>query len=105
MVHRIDQSIQAGDLHRGTSAVLLSTGFNDFGLINVFVGRPTDFRDIYYLYVNNPRIAADKIRNVAPNARIIIPGLLSVSEPIGLQRVCAVNVIPNMPGGIPLSHI
>lgn len=105
LLSRIDGSIASGDLHRGTSTVLISTGINDFAPLNAFSGRPTNFQDIQNLYVHNLRIAADKIRRVAPNARIIMPGMLSITEPVGLQRLCLVNVVPNMPGGIPLGHL
>ncbi|WP_087116725.1 GDSL-type esterase/lipase family protein [Corynebacterium urinipleomorphum] len=105
LLGRIDWSIRSGDLHRGTSTVLISTGINDFAPLNALQGRPTDFRIIHNMYVNNLRTAANKIRRVAPNARIIMPGMLSITEPVGLQRLCGVNVIPNMPGGIPLGHL
>lgn len=105
LLQRIDWSIRSGDLHPGTSVVLISTGINDFAPLNALQGRPTDFRVIHNIYVNNLRTAANKIRRVAPHARIIMPGMLSITEPVGLQRLCGVNVIPNMPGGLPLGHL
>ena len=105
LLHRIDRAIAKGDLNRGTTTILISTGFNDYAPLNVLNGASGDFRDIQNVYVRNLHTAAGKIRHVAPNARIIMPGLLSISEPTGLQRICFVNVIPNMPGGIPLGHL
>lgn len=105
LLHRIDRAIAKGDLNRGTTTVLISTGFNDYAPMNVMNGASGDFRDIQNVYVRNLHTAAGKIRRIAPNARIIMPGLLSISEPTGLQRICLVNVIPNMPGGIPLGHL
>lgn len=99
LLHRIDRAIAKGDLNRGTTTILISTGFNDYAPLNVLNGASGDFRDIQNVYVRNLHTAAGKIRHVAPNARIIMPGLLSISEPTGLQRICFVNVIPNMPGG------
>ena len=99
LLHRIDRAIAKGDLNRGTTTILISTGLNDYAPLNVLNGASGDFRDIQNVYVRNLHTAAGKIRRIAPNARIIMPGLLSISEPTGLQRICLVNVTPNMPGG------
>lgn len=105
LLNRIDRAIQSGDLNRGTTTVLISTGINDFAPLGALTGAPTDFRRIQDGYVHNLRIAAGKIRRVAPHARIIMPGMLSITEPYGMQRLCLVNVIPDFPGGIPLGHL
>lgn len=53
-------------------------------------------------YVHNLRIAADKIRSVAPNAKIIVSGALAVAHPWAPHMFCAVHLVPNAPAGIPV---
>lgn len=104
--HRIDQAIAAGHLNRGTRTVFISTGFNDFNPANIIRGNSSPFfGPNQEKYHQNLRIAANKIRRVAPNARLVIPGMLSISEPHGLKSVCLINVIPNAPIGLPLPHL
>lgn len=92
-LERIDQAIAAGDLHRGTRAVAISVGANNYwgpGLangVNVF-----NYNDVERNYVSDLRAAARKIRSVAPQAKIIMPGMLSVTEPTGLNGLCWVNL-------------
>lgn len=98
---RISTAITAGDLNPGTRAVVLSVGFNDYWPGSV-VEMHTSYNQavIQNAYVANLRAAAAKIRSVAPRAKIIMPGMLSISEPYGAQMVCFVNVVPNLPGGV-----
>ena len=62
LLHRIDRAIAKGDLNRGTTTVLISTGFNDYAPMNVMNGASGDFRDIQNVYVRNLHTAAGKIR-------------------------------------------
>lgn len=103
VVQRINYAINAGDLHPGTRAVVLSVGFNDYWPNNS-AGANTglDQARIQDNFVRNMHIAAGKIRAAAPNAKLIFPGMLSISEPYGMHSVCAVNMIPNAPLGIPV---
>lgn len=103
MMRRVDMAIESGDLNPGTRAVVLSVGFNDFwprGLHQF--GPGFDPVRVHDEYVANMRAVAARIRSVAPRAKLIMPGMLSISEPYGLNSVCVINVVPNLPLGIPL---
>lgn len=103
LMKRVDMAIAAGDVHPGTRAVVLSVGFNDFwprGIHHIGPGfDPARIRDEY---VANMRAVAARIRTVAPHTKLIMPGMLSISEPYGFNSVCFINVLPNVPLGIPL---
>ena len=99
---RIEQAIQAGDLHPGTSNVVLAAGlnnYNPFELRNEHnVLNPPAVREGY---LADTRRAAERIRQVASGARIILAGSLSIADP-NTTVWCAINVVPNLPAGIPL---
>ena len=103
VMSRINGAIRAGDLNPGTRAVVLAVGINDYWPDNMFTANTRfDQPRIQNNYVANMHAAAARVREVAPNARIIIPGMLAISEPWGAQRVCLINVVPNLPGGVPV---
>lgn len=103
IMSRINGAIRTGDLHPGTRAVVLAVGINDYWPNNV-INANTRFDQVRIQnnYVANMHAAAARVREVAPNARIIMPGMLAISEPWGAQRVCLINVVPNLPGGVPV---
>ena len=99
----IDRAIRDGAIHRGTRAVVIAVGINEYGPYGISQGQnPFDQPRVQQTYVNNMKRAVGKVRRAAPNAKVIIPGMLSVSEPTGWQAVCVLNVIPNAPFGFPL---
>lgn len=99
---RVDQAVRDGALGPRTRTVVLSIGINDYMPWKVREAGTSYNADIIREhYVANLRRAAAKVRAAAPQARLIIPGMLSVSEDTGLKRLCAVNVIPNAPLGLP----
>ncbi|WKD57952.1 Lipase 2 precursor [Corynebacterium capitovis DSM 44611] len=102
VLSRVEQAIHAGDLNAGTRAVAIAAGFNDYwpGSVIQFNTR-YDQGLIERNYVSNVQAAVTRVRSVAPEARIIIPGMLSLTEPYGAHMVCFINVVPNLPGGIP----
>lgn len=51
---------------------------------------------------NNIRIAKEKVRAHAPQAKIILAGMISAADPKAPNMFCPVNVVPNAPGGFPL---
>lgn len=106
VLERIDAAINHGDIHPGTRSVVIAVGMNDYGPFGIAQGFtpwfPSTMRDDY---VQNMRIAADKIRAVAPNANIVLSGSLAVSEPAQPHMFCPINVIPGAPIGFPLPHL
>lgn len=103
IMSRINGAIASGDLNPGTRTVVLSVGFNDYWPDNVLKSNTGfDQPRIQNNYVANMHAAAARVRAVAPQARIIMPGMLAISEPWGAQRVCLVNVVANLPGGVPV---
>jgi len=100
MLGRIDHAVHTGALNAGTRAVTLGAGFNDHWrpLLDK-PGTTYDAARTREQYLANMRAAAAKIRAVAPNAKIIIPGMLSVTGENG--AICAFNVVPNLPLGVP----
>lgn len=103
---RIQRAINSGALTPATRAVVLSVGFNDYWPGSVLVsGTGYDQGRIRGHYINNVKAAAAKIRAVAPRAKIIMPGMLSITEDYGAQQICALNVIPNVPVGFPLAGL
>lgn len=106
MPDRVDRAIAQGDIHRGTRAVVFTVGINDYGPYGIDRGaNPLDPARMHREYVDNLRAAVHKARAAAPNAKILLPGMLAVSEPYGLNSVCLVNVIPNVQTGIPLKQL
>lgn len=97
MLHRVDQAIASGALNPSTSIVAISVGANNYwkpGMedgVNVF-----NYNDVTKNYISDIEEAARRIRSVAPHTRIIMPGMLSISEPQGLNGVCLV-VLKNQP--------
>lgn len=97
----IDKAVRAGDLNRNTRAVTLAIGINDqWRPLIDNPGARYIADEIRAAYLHNMRVAAAKIRAAAPNAKIIIPGLLSITG--GRDgAVCFFNVVPNLPLGVP----
>ena len=91
---------RTGALNAGTRAVTLGVGFNDHWrpLLDK-PGTTYDAARTREQYLTNMRAAVAKVRAVAPNAKIIIPGMLSVTGANG--AICAFNVVPNVPLGVP----
>lgn len=103
---RVDQAVRDGVFGPGTRAVVLSIGINDYMPWKVeAAGTRYNADAIRERYVANMRQAAAKVRAAAPRAKLIIPGMLSVSEDSGLQRLCTINVVPNMPLGLPFPTV
>ena len=103
MLSRLSSAIAVGDLHSGTHAVVIAVGINDYGPFGVNQGfQPWDRGKMRADYVRNLSAAAKKIRANAPNAKIVVSGMLAVSHPSAPNMFCPVNVIPNAPGGFPL---
>lgn len=100
---KVDRAIRNGDIHRGTRAVVIAVGINDYGPWGIGRGaNPFDQPRTHREYVGNIKVAVDKIRRAAPNAKILLPGTLSISEPYRLNSVCLLVAAPNMPIGLPL---
>ena len=101
----VDMAVRAGDLNRNTRAVALAVGFNDHWrpLIDA-PGTRYDAAAVRDNYFRNMHAAVAKVRAAAPRAKIIVPGMLSVTGgPRG--GLCVVNVLPNMPLGVPAPHV
>lgn len=102
VIQRLDRAIETGDLHAGTRAVVISVGINDYGLAGVQQGlQPWNPTMMTENYVANMRIAADKVRHVAPNAKLVLSGMIAISHPSAPHMFCPLNVVPNAPGGFP----
>lgn len=100
---RVNWAIGSGAIHRGTRAVVISVGINDFGPYGVARGAdPLNPGKVRNDYVNNIRTAVNKARAAAPGAKIIVAGTLSISDPGPLNTLCFLNVVPNAPAGIPM---
>lgn len=99
---RLEGAIQSGDLHPGTRAVVVAVGMNNFGGFGVLDGvnilEPVAVRGAY---LHDMHVMVDRIRSVAPGARIVFSGQLQVTEPVS-ATYCSVNVVPNMPAGFPV---
>lgn len=85
MLGRIDLAIGAGDIN-DTSTVVLAAGMND-------KRRGVSDEQV----VANLVTAVDKVREAAPDARVIILGRLPSTDPTGV--FCRINVIPDLPRG------
>lgn len=100
---RVNWAIGSGTIHRGTRAVVISVGINDFRPYGMARGAdPLNPGKVRSDYVNNIRTAVNKARAAAPGAKIIIAGTLSISDPGPLNTLCFLNVVPNAPAGIPM---
>lgn len=99
----VQKAIARGDINPQTRSVVLAVGFNNHWPSNTRAsGTGFDFGRIGDRYVADMHAAAAKIREVAPHTKIIIAGMLAMSEPNGAQRFCLINVVPNAPLGIPV---
>lgn len=104
LLGHIDHAVRAGDLNANTRAVTLAVGFNDHWrpLIDS-PGTPYNATAVRDDYFRNMHEAVAKVRAAAPRAKILIPGMLSVTD--GAGRVCLINVAPNAPLGVPAPRV
>ncbi|PKF68198.1 esterase [Corynebacterium mastitidis] len=99
MLGRLDRAIATGDLHPGTRAVVMAIGMNNFGPFGVKDGtNPLDGPSHRQAFLDDMRAAAERIRSVAPGAKIVLSGMPSVSTG---PSFCAVNIHPDNPGLLP----
>ncbi|MBV7282204.1 GDSL-type esterase/lipase family protein [Corynebacterium sp. TAE3-ERU30] len=99
---RVTRAIQAGDIHPGTRAVVLAAGMNNYGGFGVRDGvNILDNQAVHNAYLKDIHDAVNQIRRVSPRIQIIIPGMLQVTEPTS-GMLCALNVVPNAPMGVPV---
>lgn len=102
MLGRLDRAVATGDLHEGTRAVVLPSGMNNFAGLGALDGvNVIDPNAVRRAYLADITEAAAKVRSVAPDAKIVIPGSLAAADP-DTTMYCAVNVIPNAPMGLPV---
>ena len=103
MLFRLDKAIAEGDVNRNTRAVVIAAGMNDFGGFGIAQGmQPWNPVQVQQVMNDNIRIAKEKVQAHAPQAKIILSGMIAASDPKAPNMFCPVNVIPNMPGGFPL---
>lgn len=102
MMNRVNQAIRAGVL-RNDSTVVFAVGMNDYGPFgaadngtNIF-----DPANVAAVYRSNMQKAADRVRSVAPDARIVVPGALPTVDRAN-AIFCALNVVPDLPLGVPV---
>lgn len=96
---RIDAAIEVGDIRPSTKAIYLAIGGNDFGLYGLGEGNnPADPAAMRAQYSAHLATTGEKIRAVAPGAKIIVTGLPQASNGTTL---CVLSVIRNAPVGIP----
>lgn len=97
---KIDAAIADGQINRGTRAVYLAVGGNDFGPFGRREGaNSSDPASMTERFSGNMAAAGAKIRSAAPGARIIVAGMPEVTNGTGL---CMVHVIPDLPLGVPV---
>lgn len=100
----VDLAVRAGDLNANTQAVTLAVGFNDHWRPLVeSPGAPYNADAVRDNYFRNMHEAVAKVRAAAPRAKILIPGMLSVTG--GTRRLCLINVMPNAPLGVPAPRV
>ncbi|MCG7288625.1 MULTISPECIES: GDSL-type esterase/lipase family protein [unclassified Corynebacterium] len=100
----VDLAVRAGDLNANTRAVTLAVGFNDHWRPLVeSPGAPYNADAVRDNYFRNMHEAVAKVRAAAPRAKILIPGMLSVTG--GTERLCLINVMPNAPLGVPAPRV
>ena len=100
---RVHDAISTGDLHAGTRSVVLAVGMNNYGPYGAGIANILDPNSVKATYTRDMVEIARLVRNVAPNAKIIIPGQVSIAGPGDM--VCSVNVIPNQPAGFPVPPV
>lgn len=99
---RVEDAIAAGDIRPDTHAVTFGVGANDFGFIGALdrLSRGQFDAEAMGREMNENIVrAVDRIRAIAPEARIQLIGLPSVVDEGG--NLCAINIIPNDPGLLP----
>lgn len=102
MMNRIHQAIDAGVVGND-STVVLAVGMNDYGLFGA-MDNGTNILDpgnVAAAYRANIQAAADRVRDVAPEADIVVPGALPTVDRDGMV-FCALNVVPDFPMGVPV---
>lgn len=100
----VDLAVRAGDLNANTRAVTLAVGFNDhWRPVVESPGAPYNADAVRDNYFRNMHEAVAKVRAAAPRAKILIPGMLSVTG--GTERLCLINVMPNAPLGVPAPRV
>ncbi|MGP9722689.1 GDSL-type esterase/lipase family protein [Corynebacterium sp. AOP40-9SA-29] len=102
MINRINQAINAGVL-TNDSTVILAVGMNDFGPFGASENGTglLDPVNVAASFRSNMASAAARIRSVAPGAKILVPGTLPTVDRDSMMY-CALNVVPNMPAGLPI---
>lgn len=104
MLRRLDAAIARGDVHSKTRAVVIAAGMNDYGGFGLIQGfQPWNPQKMRADYVQNITTAANKVRAIAPKAKIVLSGMVAVTEPTQQDMYCIVNVVPNLSQGVPLS--
>lgn len=101
VLKRIEDARAAGDLNGATGTVAVAVGMNNYGPWG-YVHDNRNFLDpgvVRSTYISDMHQIADRIHAYAPNANIVMPGMLSISRD---NLVCPVNVIPEFPLGLPL---
>ncbi|WP_192795851.1 GDSL-type esterase/lipase family protein [Corynebacterium sp. 11A] len=91
----IDTAARRGKLNNGTSEVVIFAGGNDTYSRMSSQSLPDIERDLYGAI----RHSIAKAKRFAPNARVKVVGMPHVANAEG--GVCLINVIPNVPLGIP----
>ena len=103
MLGRVDQAVAAGDIH-DDSTVVIAVGMNDYGPYGALDNGNAALLDPASVgrdYRANLQGAADRIRAVAPQAKIVVAGALPTVDR-DTTMFCPLNVIPNMPLGVPV---
>lgn len=104
MLHRIDRAIAHGHINNG-STVIMAVGMNNYGGFGALDGvNILSPNSVSRNYVADMKAAAAKIRRVAPSAKLVVSGALPTTDR-NTAMFCAVNVIPNAPGGMPVPII
>lgn len=101
MLKRVSRAIATGQLNKNTTDVVFAVGMNNYGPIGAKEGiNIINHRAVADSYVADMRKAASMVRTVAPKADLIVLGKIAVTDKYG--NFCAINVVPNMPGRLPL---
>lgn len=101
MLKRVSRAIKNGQLNKNTTDIVFAVGMNNYGPIGARDGvNITNYKDVSNAYVADMRKAASMVRSVAPKADLIVLGNIAVTDKYG--NFCAVNVVPNAPGKLPL---
>lgn len=106
LLGRIDQAIAAGDLHEGTATVAVAVGAIDFNGLSADGGvNALQPEKVRANYLANIDAANAKIKSVAPNAQVLMVGMLAATDPAFPNNFCWLNVISNAPIGFPVPII